>query len=143
MPPTELIITGRVFESRDDALESPMDEPVQIDSMTLGPEEFDVLQPGDVVVEGQLDAAGRAAVSGGHANRGYSGLLSAVVWDGENWRRLFTHNMFEYQEVKYATQEEKASLLAEAQSRIEQLAGRVVEYKIPDGKKSRSYVLRD
>lgn len=96
---------------------------------------------GDVKLYGQLDADGRAAIRGGHANLGYSGSVSASVWDGTKWCRLNVSALIEYKTRHYPTQADKMSAIERTARCIKDLKGIAVTQGVLPGRKQRVYAL--
>lgn len=97
-------LSGRVLDQYRDALEEAED--------------------GDVWIRPQLDAAGRFAVSGRHANSGYSGyFVLALHTQGARRRFLETGEIFPLGENGYAAQKERDRAESEVSSRIHALKG--------------------
>lgn len=85
------------------------------------------LQEGDIFIQPNQDRAGRMAVRGNHANRGYSGYYKGFLYaDGgarifKDWVALWPNG-----ENRYAAQQDKPATLAEISNTIERLAGRTM-----------------
>lgn len=82
------------------------------------------LQEGDILIQPNQDRAGRMAVQGNHANRGYSGFYKGFLYaDGgarvfKDWVALWPNG-----ENRYAAQQDKAATLGKMSHTIERLAG--------------------
>jgi len=117
-----LFLTGECLSSED------------VLSVEAGFEPGDI-RPGDIKIFTMLDAAGRRAVQGGHTNFGYSGYVSASVFDGTRWRRFDLRSISAASETRYQTQSGKSTAMDNAQNAVKNAEGRVVQFRIPEGRK--------
>jgi hypothetical protein len=94
---------------------------------------------GDLKVFAQSDAAGRFAISGGHANAGYSGYFKASIYADKGWR------LFEIRSVvpqtSYARQLDKADVLANIRAEVAKAAGRLCSFSEVEGGKRGRYAV--
>lgn len=87
----------------------------------------DVLKHGDIRVDSHLDERGRAnrqANTKKARMRGFSGYFSAMLWDGENWRR-FKIAKIVGPDGYYSTQRMKQEKIHGVFWSLESIAGRV------------------
>ena len=97
-------LSGRVLDQYEDAIEDANE--------------------GDIWIRPQLDAVGRLAVSGRHANWGYSGyVVVSLHADGARRKFLGSQDLYPLGENRYASQSERGRAETEVTSRIAALKG--------------------
>lgn len=86
--------------------------------------DIDDVREGDILLHPKLDAAGRIAASGGHANRGYSGYFTGFLYaEGAAKRFLNWKDLWPIAENTYEAQQDRPRALRDMAVTLERLAG--------------------
>ncbi|MFT3687455.1 hypothetical protein [Paenirhodobacter sp.] len=87
----------------------------------------DELREGDVLIQPKLDAAGRYAAQGRHANLGYSGYYAGFLYaDGGARRFLQWKDLWPIAENTFAAQQDKPQAVRDIATTVARLAGSVM-----------------
>ena len=114
------------LEFRAATPDDPVELVIELDGEKLVTESV-AFERGDVALRPKLDAAGRYALNGGHANYGYSGYFEASVFDGKTWRAFNIRSLPERLR-NYASQTEKSAVQERIEELLNQLADTALEW---------------
>ncbi len=116
--PAKLVLTGKIANH----MLFGHDNDISGDIYVLKADKL--IEDGDILIAGKLDAHGRSMVRGRHTNFGYSGYLVGTLYvDGQsrrikNWLSLFPGN-----ENRYNFQQEKSEAADRVSIIVEKLKG--------------------
>lgn len=97
-------------------------------------------EEGDLLLKPGTDAAGRAAMAGGHTNFGFSGYFTAFLFaDGDSRRLLNYKELWPKEENRFAARQDIFTTMARVEASLVSQAGRLAvkvkggwELQLPD-----------